>query len=105
MDPGLDEGLRLVKGGDRHADRAGSQLTPRDGGRLVCLEMRSKGDAAASRMVGHRCDIGFEAVEVQDQRRGVQGRPWDAHFVRGISRHAGRRHERSGCNVTVLMPE
>ena len=103
MDPGLDEGLRLVEGGDRHPDGPGSQLTSRDGGRLVCLEMRSKGDAAASRMLGHRGDVGLEAVEVQNQRRGVEGRPWDAQIVRGISQHAGRGHELLGCNGTVLM--
>ncbi len=57
-----------------HADGAGSHLQPGDGGALVRLGVRPQAHAVRARELGHALDVALHRVEIDHQRRRVDGR-------------------------------
>ena len=63
------ERIRLRQLLTAHADRARSDLTPRDLAGLVRFRMRTQRDAMARGERRHRREIGVEGIEIDHQRR------------------------------------
>ena len=73
-DAGVDERRGLVDLLAADADGAVLELQPRDVRALVRLGVRPQREATAAHRAGHQVEVALEGVEVEHQRRRVDGR-------------------------------